>query len=83
MIDQFMIAACGITAVYLSQDPRPHWAKWACIAGLAGEPFWFWAAWKADQWGIMVLVFVYAAGWSRGLWHHWLKKMNRDERQAR
>lgn len=39
---------------------------------MLGQPFWFYAAWKADQWGIFVVCVLYAIAWMRGLWVHWL-----------
>ena len=74
MIEQIGIAICGLTACYLSQDPREKWARWACIFGLCGEPFWFWAVWKAEQWGILVMVFFYTFCWARGIKTYWMKK---------
>ncbi len=74
VIDQVMIAACGLTSVYCSQDRREGVRRWACIAGLVGEPFWLWAAVKAEQWGVVALCFVFMFGWSRGFYLHWIKK---------
>lgn len=73
--DQVAIACLGVTAVWLSQDSRPAWRKWACIFGLCGQPFWFYATWKAKQWGIFVLCFFYAISWARGL-RAWRKQPN-------
>ena len=72
-MEQIFIAFTGLTAVWLSQDERENWRKWACIFGLCGQPFWFYAAWKAEQWGILLLCFFYAWSWYRGLKTHWLK----------
>lgn len=72
MIEQIIIALCGITSVYLSQDPRRSWARWACIAGLISEPFWLMAAYKAGQWGVGVMAVVYTFGWGRGYYYHWI-----------
>lgn len=65
--DQIGIALTGVVAVFLSQDTRPGWRRWACIFGLAGQPFWFYASFVAEQWGIFALCFLYAASWARGL----------------
>ena len=35
MIEQIAISLCGALAVFLSQDRRAHWRRWACIFGLA------------------------------------------------
>lgn len=74
MIEQIGIMICGLTAVFLSQDPRHDWRKWACIFGLCGQPFWFYATWKAGQWGIFGLSFLYAYSWARGVNTYWIKR---------
>lgn len=74
MIDQIAIAVCGITTVYLSQDHRPEARKWACIVGMVAQPFWMYATWEAQQWGMFLLSIVYLAGWARGFRNFWLRK---------
>lgn len=74
MIEQFVIALCGVGATWLSQDARPQFARWACVLGLIAQPAWFWASWKAEQWGIFALGFVYTACWLRGLWAYWIRR---------
>lgn len=71
MIDQAVIGICGIASVWLSQDARRSWQRWACIFGLVAQPFWLYATWTAGQWGIFLLSFVYLAGWLRGLHTFW------------
>lgn len=73
MIEQTIIALCGMASVWLSQDRRHGWRRWACIIGIAAQPFWLYATWKAEQWGIFLLTFVYAVGWARGIWTHWVR----------
>ena len=73
MIEQTIIAVCGVASVFLSQDPRRAWARWACIIGMAAQPFWMYATFKAEQWGIFVLCFIYTAGWARGIKTYWLR----------
>jgi len=72
MIDQLGIAATGVTAIYLSQDKRESWRKWACIFGLIGQPFWFYSSWVAEQYGIFALCFLYTLAWARGFKTHWM-----------
>ena len=71
-LDQIAIAFSGVVAVWLTQDKRESWRRWACIFGMLGQPFWFYAAWKAEQWGIFALCTLYTYAWARGLWTHWL-----------
>ena len=72
LIEQGAISLCGTLAVFLSQDHRDRWRRWACIFGLAAQPFWFDMAWRAHQYGLLALCFVYAASWARGFTAHWL-----------
>lgn len=69
LITQTAIALLGPTAIWLSQSRSPRFQRWACIVGLAGQPFWFWAVWDSGQWGVAV---VCALAWLKGLWVHWL-----------
>lgn len=62
----------GVVAIWLSQDPDERRRKWASVFGLAGQPFWFYAAWTAEQWGIFTLCFAYAWAWYKGFRNHWL-----------
>lgn len=71
-MDQIAIALLGTTAVWLSQDERDSRRRWACIFGLLSQPFWFWSAWHAQQWGIFALCFIYAACWVRGVRTYWM-----------
>jgi hypothetical protein len=71
-LDQIAIAFSGVVAVWLTQDKRESWRRWACIFGMLGQPFWFYAAWKAEQWGIFALCALYTYAWARGFWMHWL-----------
>lgn len=72
-LDQIGIALTGVTAVWLSQDQRPNWRRWACVFGMIGQPLWFYATFKASQWGIFALSFLYTLSWARGLWAHWVR----------
>ena len=55
VVDQVGILLTGVIAVWLTQHKRESWRRWACILGLLGQPFWFFAAWKAEQWGILAI----------------------------
>ena len=72
MIEQLVIAVFGVTAVFLSQDGRASRRLWAPVFGLLSQPFWFYATWRAEQWGVFVLSLLYAAAWARGFWIQWI-----------
>ena len=72
MTEQIAIALLGVTAIFLSQDHRHEWRKWSCVFGLVGQPFWFIATIKAEQWGIVVLCCFYTLAWARGVKTNWI-----------
>jgi len=73
MIDQVMIGLTGAVAVLLSQQQNANLKRYACFFGIAGQPFWFYATYKAQQWGIFALSFLYAYAWFLGLYNNWIK----------
>lgn len=72
MIEQIAIAATGVTAIWLTQSKNERTRRFACLFGLAGQPFWFASAIAAEQWGIFALCVFYTWAWSRGVWNNWL-----------
>jgi hypothetical protein len=71
-IDQIGIALFGALAVWLSQERRESYRRWACIFGMLGQPFWLYNSWVAEQWGIFAISILYVVVWMRGIWLHWL-----------
>lgn len=72
MIIQLAIAATGVTAIWLTQSKSERVRRYACLFGIAGQPFWFASAIAAEQWGIFALCCFYSWAWSRGVWNNWL-----------
>jgi hypothetical protein len=72
-IAQVGIACTGVTAIYLTQSASKDLQRYACVFGLAGQPFWIWSAVSAEQWGILALTSLYALAWAKGCWMHWLR----------
>jgi len=70
-LDQWIIALTGGASAWLVHDKRKTWRLWACIFALIGQPFWFYAAWKAQQWGIFTIDLVFTLGWLKGFWSNW------------
>lgn len=71
MIAQIGIALFGVVAIWLSQATSESQRKYACLFGLCSQPFWFWSAYSAEQWGIFVLCVLYTVSWLRGLKQYW------------
>lgn len=82
---QVGIAVFGLLAIFLTTDRNPRVQRFACLAGLCGQPFWFWATYDARQWGIFAMAFVYTLLWARGAWNHWVRPwlIAREERRYR
>lgn len=72
MFAQLFIALFGVTAVALTQSTLHERRKWASIFGLIGQPFWFYAAYTTQQWGIFALCFLYTASWAKGFYNFWI-----------
>lgn len=73
-MEQFAIALFGATAVWCSQDSRESVRRFASILGLIGQPFWFYATYSAQQWGMFALCFLYSAAWCRGFYNGWWRR---------
>ena len=71
---QLAIFCTGGVAVWLSQDERESWRRFACIFGLCGQPFWLYSAWDAGQLGVFALCLWYTYAWGRGVYTNWIKK---------
>lgn len=72
-MDQVVIGLFGATAIWLSQQHRAHLKKWACICGLITQPAWYYASYKAEQWGIFAVSFLYTYSWTVGVWNHFVR----------
>jgi len=74
MLEQFFIAVTELIAVWLIQDKRIEYRRFACIFGLLGQPFWFYASYIADQWGAFTLCFFFTVAWIKSLKEYWIDK---------
>lgn len=71
-MEQILIAFTGVVAIWLSQDKRENWRRYACLFGLAGQPFWFYSAYSNEQWGIFILCIFYTWAWFKGVRTNWI-----------
>lgn len=67
-MDQVAIAVLGFSAIWLSQSDSQRSRNVAPFFGLAGQPFWMYTTFVAEQWGIFLLTFFYTVAWARGAW---------------
>jgi hypothetical protein len=75
MITQAAIAVFGLTAIWFSQSTNVKQRKFAPILGLCSQPFWFYATYSAEQWGIFVLAVFYTLAWCRGIKTYWFTEV--------
>ena len=74
MIEQIAIAVTGLVAIWLTQQRREGWKRYACLFGIVGQPFWFYSSYQAEQWGIFVLAVFYTYAWMVGIKNNWMVK---------
>jgi len=67
-MNQLMIAAFGLTAIWLAMGNWLPGRKWAPVIGLCGQPFWLFFAFQAGGWGILILTTAYTLVYVRGIW---------------
>jgi hypothetical protein len=72
MIAQFGIALTGTVAIFLTQSKSAEARRYACLFGIAGQPFWIYETWFATQWGMFALTFLYTLAWLKGIYTHWI-----------
>tara|TARA_Y100000310_G_C20244643_1_gene606228 strand:- start:17 stop:292 length:276 start_codon:yes stop_codon:yes gene_type:complete len=72
-MDQIIIFISGGLAVWMSQDRQIKYQRYACIVGLIGQPFWLYATFNNDQWGMFGLSIFYTIAWLKGVNTYWLK----------
>jgi hypothetical protein len=67
MLDQIIIAVCGISSCYCTAKRK---TLAACIWGLCAEPAWIYHSVNTQAWGIFTLAIVYSLLWGYGIYEH-------------
>lgn len=67
---QAAILILSAAAMWLVSGRSRH-ARLGWAIGLVSQPFWLYATWQADQWGMFLLAVFYTGTWARGLVNHW------------
>ncbi len=70
-LDQVCLATFGITAIWLTNDSRESFQKWGPVIGLLGQPFWLYATYNKELWGMLIICCFYTVAWIKGVikWH--------------
>lgn len=68
---QIWIAVLSIAAAYMIAGTGP-WQRWGFVVGLASQPLWFAAAWRARQYGILLVAVFYTGAWLQGIFNRFI-----------
>jgi hypothetical protein len=63
---QVVIAVLSLSAMFLITSTSPY-ARWGFVIGMASQPFWFLATWRARQHGMFVCAIFYTGAWAQGI----------------
>ena len=72
-IVQFLLLVTSAVAVFLTQQQNENLKKFAPIVGLISQPFWIYATYNANQWGMFILSIFYILIWCIGIKNYYLK----------
>lgn len=65
---QVGIAVLSIAAAYMVAGTGPM-QRWGFVVGLCSQPLWFAAAWRARQYGILLVAIFYTGAWVQGIFN--------------
>ena len=68
---QIAIGALSIAAMAMITQPiaSPLFG-WGYVVGLASQPLWIAATWRANQWGMLAVSVFYTGAWVQGIYNH-------------
>ena len=72
MIGQIFIALFGVLAVLLTQQRNQNLQKYACLVGMASQPFWLHETYIASQWGMFFTSILFTGVWALGIYNFWI-----------
>jgi hypothetical protein len=77
---QIGLSVCGLLAIYFV-NRTDKYQKYGSLFGIIGQPFWFIAMWRSEQWVPFFLSIVYTYSWGLGFYNHWIKKEAKMEEE--
>ena len=76
-ISQVAIFILGVSAVLLVAKKN----KWGFVLGILSQPFWFITAYINEQWGVLLLSFIYTISWGLGIYEWFFKDDQKKEQK--
>lgn len=61
-----MIVVLTLAALWLVTAAGPY-ARWGNVVGLASQPFYLAATWRANRWGMFIVAAITCGIWARGI----------------
>jgi len=77
MIQLIIVLSGAITIAFLSTK-QIQIRRWGFIIGLLFQPFWLYANYTAQQWGMFILSIWYLICFIEGIHTHFIKKNHDD-----
>lgn len=68
---QILIAITGTIAIWLTQQHREKWKRYAGIIGLLGQPAWLISSYQSELWGVFAMSIFYTYAWCLGIKNSW------------
>lgn len=59
-------------AIWLAGRTGPE-RRWCYISGVASTPFWLYAAYYTQEFGLLVTTLFCSYSWATGLFNYWIK----------
>jgi hypothetical protein len=75
LVSQIMIPILGLLSIFFLGCKKIRLVKFGFMFGLLAEPFWFYAAYTHQQWGVLLIVCAYFIGHSRGLFNSYMREV--------
>ena len=69
-VDQLFILVLGVGGVALAMSPSRQLQAYGVLVVLCAQPFWFYSAYTAGQWGVVLLAFWFTFCHAKGIWNH-------------